>query len=106
MTRRIRRGCHDPTVRTRPALDSHTARSMSRSPSTRIVILYVLCAASVGCRYEAPPAEAKHPRLQTRTVWQRTDLTGKQVKEKVVLRPEVLSRCEAGSQLGPDGLVS
>jgi hypothetical protein len=79
---------------------------MSRSPIARIVILYVLAAASVACRYEAPPAEAKHPQLQTRTVWQRTDLTGKQVKEKVILRPDVLSRCEAGSQLGPDGLVS
>lgn len=68
-----------------------------------IVILVTLC---VACRYEAPPAEAKRPELQTQTVWVRTDLSGKQVKQRVDLMPEVLSRCEAGSQLGPDGLVS
>lgn len=39
-------------------------------------------------------------------MWQRTDLSGKRIEQKFELRPDVLSRCEAGSQLGPDGLVS
>ena len=60
----------------------------------------------VACRYEPPPAEARRPQLQTRTVWQRSDLAGKRVKQKYVLRPNVISRCESGSQLGGDGLVS
>lgn len=61
----------------------------------------------VACRYEAPPAETvQRPRLQPRTVWQRSDLSGKRVQQKYVLRPNVITRCEAGSQLGPDGLVS
>ena len=68
-----------------------------------IAILILLGAA---CRYEPPPAQPKRPELQTRTVWVRTDLSGKQVRQKVDLMPDVLSRCEAGSQLGPDHLVS
>jgi hypothetical protein len=68
-----------------------------------IVILVTL---GIACRYEAPPAQPKRPELQTRTVWVRTDLSGKQVRQRVDLMPEVLSRCESGSRLGPDGLVS
>jgi hypothetical protein len=62
--------------------------------------------ALAGCRYEAPPAEGPRPVLRQRTVWQRTDLAGKQVSQKFVLQPKVLSRCEAGSQLGNDSLVA
>lgn len=68
--------------------------------------MYVAATAFVACRYEPPPPEAERPRLQTRAVSQRTDLSGKRIEEKFELRPDVLSRCEAGSQLGPDGLVS
>jgi hypothetical protein len=90
----------------RPALDSHTPKTMIRSTITRIIILYVFAVAFVACRYEPPPPEEERPQLQTRTVWQRTDLAGKRVQQKYVLRPNVLTRCETGSQLGPDGLVS
>jgi hypothetical protein len=72
----------------------------------RIVILYGLVALSVACRYEPPPAEAARPQLRQRTVWQRTDLSGKRITQKFTLMPKVLSRCEAGSQLGADSLVS
>jgi len=68
--------------------------------------LYALASTFVACRYEPPPAEGPRPQLRTRTVWLRTDLTGKRIKQKFVLQPQVLSRCEAGSQLGPNGLVS
>lgn len=84
-----------------PALDSHVRGTMRRS--TTVVLL---CLAVAACRYEPPPPEGKRPQLRTREVWVRTDLAGKQVKQKVVPRPDVLSRCESGSQLGPDGLVS
>ena len=69
-------------------------------------MLYGLAIPFVACRYESPPAEAGRPQLQVREVWQRSDLAGKRVQQKFELRPEVLSRCEAGSRLGPDGLVS
>ena len=70
--------------------------------------IVVLLLFAIACRNEPTPpsAEPKRPRVQTTTIWERTDLAGKKVKEKMVLRPDVLSRCEAGSQLGPDGLVS
>lgn len=70
--------------------------------------IYIIVAATflAACRYEAPPPEGPRPRLRQRTVWQRTDLTGKRVSQKFVLQPQVLSRCEAGSQLGSDGLVA
>lgn len=71
----------------------------------RICIL-VTATLLAGCRYEPPPAEAPRPQLRQRTVWQRTDMAGKQVTQKFVLQPQVLSRCEAGSQLGGDGLVA
>lgn len=73
----------------------------------RVIILF--CAAvlvSVACRYEAPPPEPARPRLSQRTVWQRTDLSGKRITERFTLQPKVLSRCEAGSQLGNDQLVA
>jgi len=79
---------------------------MSRSAIARIVLLYVIAATIVACRYEPPPPEPQRPRLQTRTIWLRSDLAGKRVQQKYALRPDVLTRCEAGSQLGPDGLVS
>ncbi|HYC91109.1 MAG TPA: hypothetical protein VEO54_17960 [Thermoanaerobaculia bacterium] len=69
----------------------------------RILLFVIACAA---CRYEAPPAEGPRPQLRQRTVWQRTDMSGKQMTQKFVLQPQVLSRCEAGSQLGGDGLVA
>lgn len=73
----------------------------------RISLLYVAAALVVAaCRYEPPPAEGPRPQLRQRTVWQRTDLAGKRVTQKFVLQPKVLSRCEAGSQLGNDGLVA
>jgi hypothetical protein len=72
----------------------------------RIVFWYGLAALCVACRYEAPPAEAARPQLRQRTVWQRTDLSGKQITQKFTLMPKVLSRCEAGAQLGADGLVA
>jgi len=72
----------------------------------RICLLYVAAALVVACRYEPPPAEAPRPQLRQRTVWQRTDLAGRKVTQKFVLQPKVLSRCEAGSQLGNDGLVA
>jgi len=72
----------------------------------RIRLWYVVAALCVACRYEPPPKEAPRPQLRQRTVWQRTDLTGKRVTQKFVLQPQVLSRCEAGSQLGNDGLVA
>lgn len=58
------------------------------------------------CRYEPPAAEGPRPQLRQRTVWQRTDMAGKEISQKFVLQPQVLSRCEAGSQLGGDGLVT
>jgi hypothetical protein len=58
------------------------------------------------CRYEAPPPEGARPQLRQRTVWQRTDLSGKRIHQKFVLQPKVLSRCEAGSRLGNDTLVA
>lgn len=70
------------------------------------IVLLLLAIACVACRYEAPPAQGARPRLGQRTVWQRTDLTGKRIAEKFVLEPKVLSRCEAGSQLGADQLVA
>lgn len=73
---------------------------MSRS----ILILSIV--ALVACRYEPPPVEGPRPQLRTRTVWMRTDMSGKRVKQKFSLQPNVLSRCESGAQLGPDGLVS
>lgn len=69
---------------------------------TTLAIALVLAA----CRYEAPPREGPRPQLRQRTVWQRTDLTGKKTTQKFVLQPRVLSRCEAGSQLGNDGMVA
>ena len=68
--------------------------------------MYALASTFVACRYQPPPAEGARPQLRTRTVWLRTDLTGKRIKQKFVLQPQVLSRCEAGTQLGPDRLVS
>jgi hypothetical protein len=79
---------------------------MTRSAITRIILLYVFAIPFVACRYEPPPPAPQRPRLQTRTIWQRSDLSGKRVRQKYVLRPDVLTRCEAGSLLGPDGLVS
>ena len=70
------------------------------------ILLLLLAIACVACRYEAPPAQGARPQLGQRTVWQRTDLTGKRIAEKFVLQPKVLSRCEAGSQLGADQLVA
>ncbi len=67
---------------------------------------YVAATLTVACRYEAPPRQAAHPQLRQRTVWQRTDLTGKKITQKFVLQPHVLSRCEAGSRLGNDNLVA
>ena len=73
----------------------------------RIVMLISAAAlAAIACRYEPPPAEAARPRLRQRTVWQRTDLSGKRITERFPLQPKVLSRCEAGSQLGNDQLVA
>lgn len=73
----------------------------------RVIILVCAAAlASAGCRYEPPPAEAARPQLRQRTVWQRTDLSGKRITERFPLQPKVLSRCEAGSQLGNDQLVA
>lgn len=72
----------------------------------RSVVVLLSIAMAAACRYEPPPPEAKRPQLRQRELWLRTDLSGKQVKQKVVLQPNVLSRCEAGSQLGADGLVS
>ena len=68
-----------------------------------VLLLAIVFAA---CRYEPPPAEGPRPQLRQRTVWQRTDLAGKKVTQKFVLQPKVLTRCEAGSQLGNDGLVA
>ena len=79
---------------------------MIRSAIARIILLYVGSIAFVACRYEAPPAQAPHPRLRTREVWHRSDLAGKRMQEKYVLRPNVITRCEAGSVLSSDGLVS
>ena len=70
------------------------------------ITMLVLATLLASCRYEPPPREAPRPQLRQRTVWQRTDLTGKHVTQKFVLQPQVLSRCEAGSQLGNDGLVA
>ncbi|HEX8409288.1 MAG TPA: hypothetical protein VF883_10505 [Thermoanaerobaculia bacterium] len=70
------------------------------------ILLLLVAIACVACRYEAPPAQAARPQLGQRTVWQRTDLTGKRIAGKFVLQPKVLSRCEAGSQLGADQLVA
>lgn len=72
----------------------------------RIVILLCGALAFVACRYEPPPSEPARPRLRQRTVWQRTDLSGKRITERFTLQPKVLSRCEAGSQLGNDQLVA
>lgn len=72
----------------------------------RITILYALILACVGCRYEAPAPEPARPRLRERTVWQRSDLTGKKIAQRFVLQPKVLARCESGSRLGADSLVS
>jgi hypothetical protein len=69
----------------------------------RILLFAIACAA---CRYEPPAAEGPRPQLGQRTVWQRTDMAGKEISQKFVLQPQVLSRCEAGSQLGGDGLVA
>ena len=80
---------------------------MIRSAIARIILLYAASLPFVACRYEAPAADpTPRPRLQTREVWQRSDLTGKRVDQKYVLRPNVIDRCEAGAKLGPDGLVS
>ena len=68
-----------------------------------ILLVAIACAA---CRYEPPAAEGPRPQLGQRTVWQRTDLTGKRVSQKFTLQPQVLSRCEVGTQLGGDGLVA
>ncbi|HVG24458.1 MAG TPA: hypothetical protein VND45_09915 [Thermoanaerobaculia bacterium] len=67
---------------------------------------YAMIAFIVACRYEGPPREAARPQLRQRTVWQRTDLTGKRIQQKFTLQPQVLSRCETGSQLGNDSLVA
>lgn len=72
----------------------------------RTRLLTVIAALCVACRYEPPPAEGPRPQLRQRTIWQRTDLSGKRISQKFVLQPQVLSRCEAGSQLGGDGLVA
>jgi len=72
----------------------------------RITLLYAIALACVACRYERPAAEASRPRLIQRTTWQRTDLAGKRVQQKFVLQPKVLTRCEAGTRLGEDGLVA
>lgn len=73
----------------------------------RIGILYAVAALFVAaCRYEAPPRQPARPQLRQREVWVRTDLTGKRIAQKFVLQPKVLSRCEAGSQLGNDSLVA
>ena len=88
-----------------PALDSHTPNGM-RSAIIRIIPLSVMALSFVACRYEAPPAQAERPRLQTREVWQRSDLAGKRVQQKYVLRPNVITRCEAGSEIDPNGVVS
>jgi len=69
-------------------------------------LLLLLAIAGIACRYERPPAQGARPQLRQRTVWQRTDLSGKRIAEKFVLQPKVLSRCEAGSQLGGDQLVA
>lgn len=79
---------------------------MIRTTITRIILLYAFTATFVACRYEPPAAEGPRPQLKSRTVWVRTDLTGKRIKQKFVLQPQVLSRCEAGAQLGPGGVVS
>ena len=69
--------------------------------------MYAVAIPFVACRYEAPAADpTPRPRLQTREVWRRSDLSGKRIDQKYVLRPNVITRCESGSQLGPDGLVS
>lgn len=68
-----------------------------------LLLFAIACAA---CRYQPPPAEGPRPQLRQRTVWQRTDLSGKRISQKFVLQPQVLSRCEAGSRLGNDGLVA
>lgn len=68
-----------------------------------ILLFAIACAA---CRYEPPAAEGPRPQLRQRTEWQRTDLTGKRISQKFTLQPQVLSRCEAGTQLGGDGLVA
>jgi hypothetical protein len=70
----------------------------------RSIILFVIACAA--CRYEPPAAEAPRPQLRQKTVWQRTDLTGKRITQKFTLQPRVLSRCEAGTELGGDGLVA
>jgi hypothetical protein len=72
----------------------------------RIRLWYVAAALCVACRYEPPPREQAGPQLRQRTVWERTDFTGKRVQQKFSLQPQVLSRCEAGSKLGSDGVVS
>jgi hypothetical protein len=69
-------------------------------------LFYVIAALCAACRYEPPAAEGPRPQLRQRVVWQRTDMSGKQMTQKFVLQPQVLSRCEAGSQLGGDGLVA
>ena len=72
----------------------------------RIRLFFVFAALCAACRYEPPAAEGPRPQLRQRTVWQRTDMAGKEISQKFVLQPQVLSRCEAGSQLGGDGLVA
>ena len=72
----------------------------------RIVMIYAVAAACVACRYEPPAPEAARPQLRQRTVWQRSDLTGKRIAQRFVLQPKVLARCEAGSQLDADSLVA
>ena len=77
----------------------------------RIVMISAIAAACVACRYEPPAAEAvarpqPKSQAQPREVWQRSDLTGKRVEQRYVLQPKVLSRCEAGSVIGADSLVT
>jgi hypothetical protein len=73
---------------------------------SKTMMPFAIALAFIACRYEAPPREASRPQLRQRTVWQRTDLTGKRIAQKFTLEPRVLSRCEAGSRLGNDGLVA
>ena len=72
----------------------------------RIALFYVLTALCVACRYEPPANGGPGRRVTQRTVWVRTDLSGKRVRQKFVLQPQVLSRCEAGTRLSPDNLVA
>jgi hypothetical protein len=85
----------------------HSHIATQQHPEGRMrIFMMILTIAITACRYQPPPPEGPRPQLRQRAVWQRTDLSGKQVSQKFVLQPQVLSRCEAGSQLGNDGLVA